>query len=650
VTPGPWREESRQGPPFTRWLQTERPAQRQEVKMASRDTTPMLLESNERQRRYVDAQKARGGAQSIVFVDAFLRGMRDLGYKDPVWALAELLDNSIQAAATRVSVMLGFTGDSKNSAKPDHVAVIDDGVGMIPEMITYAVMWGGTDRENDRTGFGRYGYGLPSAAISLAKRYTVYSKVSDGGWNFVTVDIEQLALAAGDPARTRDLLTSKPGSPPDWVTEQSTALRVNELEHGTIIVLEDLDRLRLMPGWITAASLRSKIKDGLGTIYRHWIPERVIITVDNDTVQPTDPLFLMEHARFYDETRVRAQRVRARVFEVETPQGQKGTLRIRASLLPPNFQLKDPDNYGVEDELGRARRGKLNSRFAIMKAYNGILVCREGRQIDTIQPPFTKFQNYDVNVKIEVDFDPTLDEAFGITTSKQQIVIEDWMWDKLKGEGRTNGDLYQLIYDIRKESGRQRAELAAQAKSTTQEDKPRPSAAAMAESEKFTQTRSQPSEGKRREGEKNLQDEAAEIAKITGTSEAEIVDALIEKTQNQRYEIEFKAIEEGPFFLPKRLGEQKRVIINTAHPFYTRIYLPAGETHHALEVLLLVLGDAELEAADGDPRAFYKAARQQWSERLRHALESMASDASLQDAASAVSEDLHMGIELEADV
>lgn len=615
--------------------------------MATRDTTPMLLESTERQRRYVDAQRARGGAQSIVFVDAFLRGMRDLGYKDPVWALAELLDNAIQAAATRVGVLLGFTGDNKSNAKPDQLAVVDDGVGMIPEMITYAVMWGGTDRENDRTGFGRYGYGLPSASISLAKRYTVYSKVAGGDWNAVTVDIEALALAAGDPARTRDLLTAQPASPPAWLMTQSTAMKIDKLEHGTIIVLEDLDRLRLMPGWITATSLRSKIKDGVGTIYRHWLPEKVTITVDNDTVQPTDPLFLMEHARFYDETRVRAQRVRARVFEVETPQGQKGTVRIRASLLPPNFQLKDPDDYRAEDEEGRARRGKLNSRFPILRAYNGILVCREGRQIDTIQPPFTKFQNYDVNIKIEVDFDPMLDEAFGITTSKQQIVIEDWMWDKLKGEGRSNGDLHQLVSDMRKEFKRQQAELDAQANAGGAEKKPRPSAAAMMESEKFTQTRAQPSEGKRQEGEKNLQEEAAKIARMTGTSEADAVDALIQRTQLQRYEIDFQAIEEGPFFLPKRLGEQKRVIINTAHPFYSRIYLAAGDAHHALEVLLLVLGDAELEAAEGDPRSFYKAARQQWSERLRHALESMASDASLADAASAVSEDLHMGVELD---
>src|SRR5262245_52940356 len=151
--------------------------------MATRESTPMLMETTDRQRRYVAEQKQKRTAQSIIFVDAFLRGMRDLGYKSPVWALAELIDNAVQAAATKIDVLLGYGSENRSRSKPDHVAIVDNGVGMIPEMLTYAVMWGGTDRENDRTGFGRYGYGLPSAAVSLAKRYSVYSRVTGGDWH-----------------------------------------------------------------------------------------------------------------------------------------------------------------------------------------------------------------------------------------------------------------------------------------------------------------------------------------------------------------------------------------------------------------------------------------------------------------------------------
>ena len=45
-------------------------------------------------------------------------------------------------------------------------------------------------------------------------------------------------------------------------------------------------------------------------------------------------------------------------------------------------------------------------------------ISREQRQIDCIQPHWTKFQTYDANIKIEIDFDPELDEYFGITTAR----------------------------------------------------------------------------------------------------------------------------------------------------------------------------------------------------------------------------------------
>ena len=211
-------------------------------------TATISLDSIERQRNYVESQKAKGNGLGIVFADAFLRGMRDLGYKSPAWALAEQVDNSIQAGADTVSIHFGFNPDNKTRVKPDSVAVCDNGNGMIPDMISYAVRWGGTDREGDRKGFGRYGYGLPSSAVSIAKRYTVYSKVPGADWHDVTVDIDQLADAAGDLAATEKLLAAKRAKLPKWVQEIEEPINIYGLESGTVVVLEDLDRLRRLGG------------------------------------------------------------------------------------------------------------------------------------------------------------------------------------------------------------------------------------------------------------------------------------------------------------------------------------------------------------------------------------------------------------------
>lgn len=604
----------------------------------------MTTETVERQRKYVHEQQKRGVGLGIVFADAFLRGMRDLGYKNPAWALAEMIDNSFQAEALRIRIRFFDTGSkSKGTGKPEQIAIIDDGNGMIPEMIGYAVRWGGTDRENDRGGFGRYGYGLPSSAISLARRYTVYSKVKSGDWHAVTVDIDALAEAAGDLNKTAALLTAKPAKLPTWVLKgekQDDNLQAGKLASGTIIVLEDLDRLNRMSGWMRSDTLRTKLLQHFGVIYRFWIPERRIF-VDGQDTSVVDPLFLMEHGRFYDENEVRAIKVETRSFEVATASGAKGMVRLRAAVLPPTFQLGDPSEYG------RVERPRRNNRFPTMREYNGIMVCRERRQIDTVVPNWTKFQNYDVNIKIEIDFDPVLDEFFGIATSKQQIVIDDTMWEKLKHSGQGGGALADLVKDMRRKFEDLVAELKAKAENQDGgKDAPRPSELAMEASFKFEGAAPAPTEKQREEAKRNLEQKAAEIAELTGEPKEKVVRELEQESAEQRWKVEFAAMPEGPFYRPVRFGEQKRLIINTDHPFFGKVYNVADEARAALEVLLFVIAERELEAK-GDAETFYKSERFRWSERLRRALNELKDDESIADRASALAERMYMASESE---
>ena len=127
------------------------------------------------------------GMQGIVMVEAFLKGIRDLGYKDTSFAFNELNDNSIQAGARNIHYDL--IGE-KN--KIQEIVVYDDGHGMVKDMLSVAVTWGGTHRQGSRKGFGKYGYGLPSASLSLAKKYTIYSKVKGGDWHKIIFDITKL--------------------------------------------------------------------------------------------------------------------------------------------------------------------------------------------------------------------------------------------------------------------------------------------------------------------------------------------------------------------------------------------------------------------------------------------------------------------------
>jgi hypothetical protein len=579
--------------------------------MVEKNDGEMTIETIERQREYVKAQKKKGKALGLVFADAFLRGMRDVGYKSPAWAIAEMIDNAFQAAANTVSICLGFDDTNRSHAKPDMLAICDDGNGMIPEMIGYAVRWGGTDREGDRTGFGKYGYGLPSSTVSMAKRYTVYSKTPESEWHAVTVDLDALAESASDVDKTENLLSPRAATLPPWLAGAEQKLDLPKLKSGTVIVLEDIDRLRKQAWWITAKILKSELLETFGVVYRHWIPPRRMF-VEGTEVEAVDPLFLMEHARYYDETPVRSVRVSTRTVEVQTDRGTTGRINIRAALLPPNFQLANPAEYG--------RKGaKTNKRFDIMKAYDGLLICREKRQIDTIQPPWTKFQNYDSNVKIEVNFDPELDEYFGITTTKQQIVIDDEMWQKLQHSGRDGAALIDLVRDIRRGFESSQEELGAEAENRVGEEQFRPSTIAMEGSEKFKEKVPEPSPEQRADAVRNLERAASERAKAARKPKEEVFRELVAETAMRRFEIEFAAIPEGPFYRPARFGGQKRLVINTNHPLYKIYDESPPEVRVALEVLLFVLAERELETTP-EAEAFYKAERQKWSDRLRRAL------------------------------
>ena len=119
---------------------------------------------------YADDLDKKGIDIGFAVGEAFVQSMRNTYYKHTGTALDELIDNSVEAGATQVLIALGYSGSS--TAKPDAIAVIDDGHGMPRNMLRRAAAWGGTHRHGreTRTGLGRFGFGLPSASVNQARR------------------------------------------------------------------------------------------------------------------------------------------------------------------------------------------------------------------------------------------------------------------------------------------------------------------------------------------------------------------------------------------------------------------------------------------------------------------------------------------------
>lgn len=238
-----------------------------------------------RQRHYL----ARGGHDELelglVVPEAFVRGIRHIGYKSNVEAFAELIDNSIQAYSERIDLVFGY-GDDGSTSKPQQLAVIDDGHGMDPGMLRLAMMWGGTHRENDRNGLGRFGYGLPCATVSIGRRFTIYSKLRGGSCYSVSLDLDLLDGGGYQIDGLRVAVpTAQLAALPRFVVDAIERNYPKGWDSGTVVVIDKLDRLN----WSTAAGLRRNLLRHFGVTY-HKLLTATSIHVDGEEVRPIDPL------------------------------------------------------------------------------------------------------------------------------------------------------------------------------------------------------------------------------------------------------------------------------------------------------------------------------------------------------------------------
>ena len=134
-----------------------------------------LDHSLQRQRAAVAALRAKQHRMPLVNSEIFVLSARSSGYRSTATAVDEFIDNSIQADAGQVDIVLGYAdlaASTRNLRTNGVLAIADNGHGMDPEVIRFAVTWGGTHRHNDRSGFGRYGFGLPAAAASIGTRFS----------------------------------------------------------------------------------------------------------------------------------------------------------------------------------------------------------------------------------------------------------------------------------------------------------------------------------------------------------------------------------------------------------------------------------------------------------------------------------------------
>lgn len=553
------------------------------------------------QEAYVDTLSKEKFPFSLAVGAAFVRGMREIGYKSTATALCELIDNSEQAGATRADIVFGYDRSEK---KPARLAVIDNGHGMSPRMLRAAVLWGGTHRENDRNGFGRFGYGLPSACVSQGRSFTVFSRPVGAGWSSVTVDLDE--IAEGKYTNEHGLIVvpkATKASLPDFVRDAIGKHSDPDTFTGTVVLIDKLDKIDRR----TTSKLVDVLLTQFGVIY-HKISERCQITVNERVVEPIDPLFLTPGCRWYDFDEDRAVPIPPIDVKVKPKEDGSagGTIHVRLSYLPYGFQLIDKSKKGTSS-------ANLSPRFHVMRDYNGVIVCRNGRVIEVKNStPWTSFQNNDRHVRVEIDFPATLDDEFAVNTSKQRVDLSERMWNHLREAGVEQGiaQLRRLYKENQQEATLKEESVDGQLHSEkVMEDVKRDLPPGDLERLVSRQDDSDLfKEAKRQDAQGVVPFDVA-------------LSTLKTSLEGKSYKLGHRAVPGDPFFSVESFGATTMLWLNTSHPWYETVYFHSEatpQTRRAWELTLFVIAE-RIVLGSKENAAFYRAEIVKWSERLEAA-------------------------------
>ncbi|MBF2713204.1 ATP-binding protein [Agrobacterium vitis] len=548
-----------------------------------------------------------------------ITAMRSSGYRDSAHALAELIDNAIQAGqehggTTQVELICVDEAPSSTVRKRiSRIAVYDNAVGMDPAALRKALQFGNGSRldPKNQKGIGKFGMGLPNSSISQCKRVDVWSW--QGGNVFHTyLDID--TIQNGNLTEVPDPTVS--AIPAEWLK-----LIAGEIApHGTLVVWSNLDRI----SWKQSSTLLRNTEFIAGRVYRRFINKKSVrirlaayelaAGTYNSTyesfVRPNDPLYLMAG------TNTPAPFDQLAAFELFGEpvsltvgyNGQEHDVTIRASI-----SKKETRREGGNRPIGR--HAKKNQ---------GISVVRADRELELNR----SFENsYDPRERwwgIEVEFEPALDDVFGVTNNKQAAtgfylmdlgddaaaegMSESEYRDMLKADRDPRLPMYRISREIDKLLDAMRARIAKmkEGERTAKRQETDANKAEKAATEAVNRRRERIGDtGRSDQGEK-LSPEARAQALMM-----EIVNDGVEDKVAQQIAIDYVAkkikfrfrhadVSGQTIFDTSTVGGVILITLNTRHPVHEKLFEvlrdeEAVSNSYAKEVLSLIAAWARLE-------------------------------------------------------
>lgn len=369
-------------------------------------------------------EEMMSGIEVIPSAKRLIGSLRNMGY-DFSQAVADIVDNSIEAKATIIAIDVEFDGDDS------WVRVADNGVGMSPEQLREAMRYG-SDRKYEVDDLGKYGLGLKTASLSQCQILSVASRnnpkraaISAYSWDCRHIERTN---------RWEILPLDRNGLGPAIMTPLKETT-------GTVVLWSRLDRILgySQPYGEFARKRLSQmcreLESHLGMVFHRFLSgelkgKKIKILLNGNDVKPWDPFCRKEE---------KTKSLQQLLLNVDY-EGTSGRVLIHPFILPHQSDFSSQDAF-------RLATGPAN-----WNQQQGFYIYRAGRMIQS--GGWSNLRTADEHTKlarVSISFSPSLDDAFKVNVAKMRAQIPPSIREELQNAISTVAKMARTIYD-RKET------------------------------------------------------------------------------------------------------------------------------------------------------------------------------------------------------
>lgn len=503
--------------------------------------------------------------------------LRDTGYDFNV-AIADVVDNSIDAKASEVSISIAFDEDYKLT-----LSIADNGLGMDSEGITNALKYGAEDLEaNDR--LGKFGLGLKTASTAFCRRLEVISRPSAAsGTFFGALDLDHIAKKNRWVNEKRPANLFERSVLDDFVGDSS----------GTVVVWAKIDRLLTgyqelggKPRQKALAKLIEDLTRHLSMVFQRFLDRdfegapNLSIRINDQELVPWNPFYIGE-----------ATEVKRETLEVHKGDGSIANLLVEAYVLPRKEDFSSPE---------------IAESAMVGNDMQGVYVYRENRLIHG--PDWLgifKMEPHYALARVGLSFDHDLDEGFHVDIKKSRIILDSGLQDALKTQFFNPA---RALADERRRKGQP----------------PKPPTSIHSGANNVI------------EGKKSVltmanvqgQDESGQTAEIANNGGVHKVPLRIVRREGEPSVWVDTAVtlDDGVLWAPSFNEGKLGVTLNQGHPYYQKAYLPNADNLNfiqALDYLLWSVAQAELNNVEPQNKDAFSEFRVEVSRNLKKLVESL---------------------------